>query len=168
MGLEDIIKQIKNVSKAEIKRVAPTDCNQIKEIIRTSNPIDLYEKMVAGYLTSLCAESMYPETFHLERDGLDYVGFEIEKGFIEVGIAANNLGSCMKGGKIMVKKAGSETGSSMASGEIIADEIKSVGNTIGGRITAKKVDSISRSQGAEILINGIKFKRSLLDRLFSK
>jgi hypothetical protein len=168
MRLEDIIKQIENVSKTEIKRVAPTDCNEIKEIIRTSNPTDPYEKMVAGYLTSLCAEYMYPETFHLERDNLDYVGFELEKGTIEVGIAATNLGSCMKGGKIVAMRAGSETGSSMAGGEIVADEIKSIGNTIGGRITAKKVDSISKAQGAEVYINGVKFKRSLLARLFGK
>ncbi len=165
MKLEDIIRQIKNVSKEEIKRVSPKDCQGIKEIIRTSNPVDLYEKMVAGYLTSLCAEYMHPETFHLERDGLDYVGFELEKGNIEVGTAANSFGSCMRGGKINAKKAGEETGASMTGGEIAAGEIKSIGNTIGGRITTKKVDKISRTQGADIFINGVKFKRSFLDRL---
>ncbi len=168
MNLEDIIKQIENVSKAEIRRVVPADYNQIKKIIQQSKPTDLYEKMVLGYLTSLCAEYMYPQTFQLEVDGLDYTGFELEKGNIETGAAGNMLGTCMRGGRIVTKKAGEETGSSMAGGEIIADEIKSIGNTIGGRIITKKVDKISKSQGAEILINGVKFKRGLLDRLLRK
>ncbi len=164
--LKDIIEQIENVSKEEIKRVAPSDCNGIKEIILTSYPQDLYEKMVVGYLTSLCAEYMHPETFHLERGDLDYVGFELAKGNIEVSTAANNLGTCMKGGQIVAEKAGDETGSSMIGGEIVADEIKSIGNTIGGKISTKKVDKISKNQGAEIFINGVKYKRGILDRLF--
>src|SRR3989304_8173936 len=164
MKFEDIIAQIENVSKAEIKRVAPGDCSEIRKIILSSDPQDPYEKMVAGYLTSLCAEYMHPETFRLERDNLDYIGFELEKGSIEVGTAGNMLGSCMKSGKIIAKKAGDETGSSMSGGEIFADEIRSIGNTIGGRIAARKVDTISRTQGAQIFINGIKFKRGLLER----
>ncbi len=71
MKFEDIIKQIENVSKAEIKRVAPGNCSEIKEIIFNSNPKGTYEKMVLGYLTSLCAEYMHPETFHIPQDGLD-------------------------------------------------------------------------------------------------
>jgi len=168
MRLEDIIAQIENVSKAEIKRVAPGDCSGIKEIILKSTPDDLYEKMVIGYLTSLCAEYMYPETFHLPLDGLDYIGFELERGIIEVEIAGNILGTCMKGGKIVAKKAGEEAGSSMSGGEIIADEITSIGNTIGGKISVNKVDNISKNQGAEIIINGARFKRSLFHRLFGK
>lgn len=168
MKLEDIIKQIENVSKAEIRRKAPKDCKEIKEIILRSKTEELYGKMVLGYLTSLCAEYMHPETFTLEKNYIDYVGFELEKGSIAVDIAGNMLGTCMKGGKIVAKKAGEETGSSMTGGEIIADEIKSIGNTIGGRIIAKKVEKISKNQGAEIFINGVRFKRSLLDRLFGK
>lgn len=33
MKLEDIIEQIENISKTEIKRVAHGDCGEIKEII---------------------------------------------------------------------------------------------------------------------------------------
>jgi len=168
MELEDIIKQIENVSKDEVKRVSPRDCNEIKEIISKSTPGDLYEKMVIGYLTSLCAECIYPETFHLPQNNLDYVGFELERGSIEVETAGNMLGTCMKGGRIVAKEAGDETGSSMTGGGIVADEIKSIGNTIGGRIITKKVDKISKDQGAEIFIGGVRFKRSLLDRLFGK
>ncbi len=168
MKLEDMIKQIRNVSKVEMKRVAPTDCGEIYEIIRSSNPTDPYEKMVVGYLTSLCAEYVHPETFHLERNKLDYVGFELEKGIIEVGTDGNNLGSCMKGGRIIAKKAGDETGSSMTGGEIEVDEIKSIGNTIGGRISTKKVEKISKAQGAEIFVNNMKFKRGFLDRLLGR
>lgn len=167
MRLEDIIKQIENVSKNEIKRAAPADCDGIKEIIIRSDPADLYEKMVIGYLTSICAECIYPGTFVLEKDNLDYVGFELEKGNIEVGAAGNMLGTCMKGGKIVAKKAGDETGKSMTGGEIIADSISSIGSTIGGRISTKNVNTISKNQGADIFINGIKFKRGLLDRLFN-
>jgi hypothetical protein len=168
MKLENIIQQIENVSKAEIKRVAPKDCGEIEEIIAESNPENLYEKMIIGYLTSLCAEYIYPETFHLPKNNLDYIGFELERGNIEVEIAGNMPGSCMKGGKIVAKKAGDETGSSMTGGEIIADTIKSIGNTIGGRIRTENVGKISKDQGAEIFISGRKFKRSLLDRLFGK
>lgn len=168
MELGDVTEQIENVSKTEIKRVAPKDCSGIKEIILKSNPKDMYEKMVIGYLTSLCAEYMYPESFHIERDDLDYIGFELERGSIEVGVAGDMLGSCMKGGKIIAQKAGEETGSSMAGGEIIAGEIKSIGSTIGGKISAEKVGSISKAQGAEIFIGGVRFKRSLLERLFEK
>jgi len=166
MRLEDIIKQIGNVSKKEIRRIAPM--GEIKTIIQVSDPVDVYEKMVLGYLTSICAEQMYPETFHIERDSLDYIGFELEKGSIEVKNAGNMLGSCMKGGKITAIRAGDETGASMTGGEIIADEIKSIGNTIGGRISAKRVDKLSKNQGAEIFINGVKYKRSLLDRLLGR
>lgn len=168
MKFEDIIKQIENVSKAEIKRVAPGNCSEIKEIIFKSNPKNPYEKMVLGYLTALCAEYMHPETFHIPQDGLDYIGFELDKGYIEVGIAGNMLGTCMRSGKIVAQKAGDETGSSMTGGEIIADEIKSIGNTIGGRINTEKAGKISRYQGAAIFIRGVKFKRSLLDRLLGK
>lgn len=168
MELTDIIVQIENVSKAEIKRIAPKTCSEIKEIISNSKPSNLYEKMVTGYLTSLCAEYMHPETFQLEQNDLDYTGFELERGTIEVETAGNMLGVCMKGGKIIAKRAGEETGSSMTGGEIIAGEIKSIGNTIGGRINVKKVDKISKTQGAEIFINGRRFKRSLLERLFGK
>src|SRR5574341_896098 len=110
MKLEDIIKRIENVSKAEIKRAAPEDFSAIKEIIESSNPQDMYEKMVLGYLTSLCAEYVHPETFHLEVKSLDYVGFELEKGSIEVEAAGDMLGACMRGGKIAAKRAGEETG----------------------------------------------------------
>lgn len=168
MELMDIIVQIGNVSKDEIKRIAPKTCSEIEEIISNSKPSDLYEKMVIGYLTSLCAEYMHPETFQLEQNDLDYTGFELERGTIEVETAGNMLGACMKGGKIVAKRAGEGTGSSMIGGEIIAEEIKSIGNTIGGKINVKKVDKISKSQGAEIFINGRRFKRSLLERLFGK
>ena len=168
MELTDIVEQIENVSKAEIKRVVPRDCSGIKEIISKSAPKDLYEKMIIGYLTSLCAEYTYPETFHLPQNNLDYVGFELERGNIEVETAGNMLGTCMKGGRIVTKKSGEETGSSMTGGEIIADEIKSIGNTIGGRISTEKVGKLSKDQGAEIFIRGVKFKRSLLGRLFGK
>lgn len=168
MELVDIIKQIENVSKAEIKRVAPTDCEDIKEIISKSATEELYEKMVLGYLTSICAEYIHPGTLHISRENLDYIGFELEKGHIEVGIAGNQLGTCMKGGKITAKRAGNETGSSMTGGEIIADEIKSIGNTIGGRINTKKAGNFAKNQGAEIFIDGVRFKRGLLDRLFGK
>ncbi len=168
MELEEIVRQIENVSKAEIKRVAPRDCMEIKEIIYKSAAGDMYEKMVIGYLTSLCAEYMEPEAFHIKQNNLDYVGFELERGSIEVETAGNMLGSCMKGGKIVAKKAGNETGSSMAGGEIIAGEIKSIGNTIGGKIRTEKAGSVSKAQGAEIFIGGVRFKRSFFDRLFGK
>ncbi|MCX9010273.1 MAG: hypothetical protein OIN66_04030 [Candidatus Methanoperedens sp.] len=168
MKLDDIIKQIENVSKPEIKRVAPADCSAIKEIIKRSNPQDMYEKMVLGYLTSLCAEYMHPETFHLEVNSLDYTGFELERGCIEIDTAGDMLGACMRGGKIVAKRAGEETGSGMAGGEIVADEIKSIGNTIGGRITAKKVGRVSKAQGAEVFINSVRFKLGLFERLFGK
>lgn len=162
----DIIAYIEIVSKAEVKRVAPKDCGGIKEIISKSNPKGMYEKMVIGYLTSLCAEYMYPETFRIERNDLDYIGFELERGSIEVEVAGDMLGACMKGGKIVAQRAGDEVGSSMAGGEIVAGEVKSIGNTIGGRISTEKAGSISKEQGAEIFTGGKKFKRSLLDRLF--
>ncbi|MCX9080958.1 MAG: hypothetical protein OIN83_02050 [Candidatus Methanoperedens sp.] len=168
MKLEDIIKQIAHVSKAEIKKIAPADCDEIKYLILESKPGSIYEKMVLGYLTSICAECMYPRIFHLFRNDLDYIGFELEKGEIIVEIAGIMLGTCMKGGKIEVKKAGDETGSSMNGGEIIADEIKSIGNTIKGKIVAGQVGKISRNQGAQIFINGVIFKRSFLDRLLGK
>ncbi|MDO9096953.1 MAG: hypothetical protein Q7U60_02370 [Candidatus Methanoperedens sp.] len=168
MKFEDIIKQIENVSKAEIRRVAPGNCSEIKEIIFNSNSKDPYEKMALGYLTSICAEYMYPDTYHIPQDGLDYIGFELDKGNIMVGTADNMLGTCMRSGRIVAQKAGDETGKSMTGGEIIADEIKSIGNTIGGRINTKKAGKIAKDQGAEILINGVRFKRSLLDRLFGK
>jgi len=168
MELEGIIKQIENVSKAEVKRIAPKDCAAIKEIILKSNPKELYEKMVIGYLTSLCAEYMHPETFRLSKNNLDYIGFELEKGNIEVEIAGNMLGACMKGGKIIAQKGGEGTGSSMTGGEILAGEVKSIGNTIGGRISADKAGSISKAQGAEIFIGGVRFKRTLFDKLLGK
>jgi len=168
MELEEIIKQIANVSKVEIKRVAPKECEEIKSLILKSTPGDLYEKMVLGYLTSICAECMYPETFHIRQNDLDYIGFELEKGTIEVEAAGKMFGTCMKGGKIKAKKAGDETGSSMNGGEIIADEIMSIGNTIKGKIIAGKVGKISKNQGAEIIVNGAKYKKSLLDRLLGK
>ncbi|PWB49336.1 MAG: hypothetical protein C3F06_14390 [Candidatus Methanoperedenaceae archaeon] len=168
MELKEIIKQIANVSKVEIKRVAPKDCEEIKDLILRSTPDDPYEKMVVGYLTSICAECMNPDTFHLRRNNLDYIGFELEKGTIETGTAGKMLGTCMKGGKIKVNKAGGETGSSMNGGEIIADEIMGIGNTLKGKIIAGKVGTISKNQGAEIIINGVKYKRSLLDRLLGK
>ena len=168
MRLEDIIRNIENVGKKEIKRVAPEDLQEIKDLIQSSKPTDPYEKMIVGYLTSICAEYMHPESFHIENEDLDYIGFELEKGSIDVKIAGNMLGSCMKGGKIVAIKAGDETGASMTGGEIISDEIKSIGNTIGGRILTKKVDKISKTQGAQIIINGLKFKRSLFDRLLGR
>lgn len=165
MRLEDIIAKIGNVSKIEVKKVAPANSRDINDIIKQSIPRGVYEKMVLGYLTSLCAEYMYPGTYHLEANDLDYVGFELEKGTIQVETAGNNLGSCMKSGKIIAKKAGDETGSSMADGEIVADEIKSIGNTIGGKISANKVNRILKDQGAEIFIKGKKFSRGILSRL---
>ncbi len=116
----------------------------------------------------LCAECMYPETFFIPKDNLDYIGFELERGNIEVGAAGNMLGACMRNGKIIAQKAGDETGKSMTGGEIIAGEIKSIGDTIGGRIITKKAGKIAKKQGAQILINGVIFKRGLLDRLFGK
>jgi len=166
--LEELIAKIEKVSKSEVKKIAPTNCREINNMIKGSFPRSPYEKMVLGYLTSLCAEYMYPGTFHLEANELDYVGFELDRGSIEVEIAGNNLGSCMRSGKITARKAGNETGSSMAGGEIIADEIKSIGNTIGGKICTKKVHSISKNQGAQIFIKGIKFKRGFLDRLLGR
>ncbi|MDD5616725.1 MAG: hypothetical protein PHH85_11040 [Candidatus Methanoperedens sp.] len=168
MRLEELIAKIQNVSKSEVKKVAPTNCRDINNIIKESFPRSPYEKMVLGYLTSLCAEYMYPGAFHLETNELDYVGFELERGSIEVEMAGNNLGSCMRSGTITARKTGDETGSSMAGGEIIADEIKSIGNTIGGKICAKKVHKISKNQGAHILIKGVKFKRGFLDRLLGR
>ena len=35
-----------------------------------------------------------------------YIGFELDKGYIEVGTAGNMLGTCMKSGKIVAQKAG--------------------------------------------------------------
>ncbi|MCZ7382152.1 MAG: hypothetical protein O8C64_11370 [Candidatus Methanoperedens sp.] len=168
MELEDIIIQIGNVSKAEIKRVAPKDCSELKNIIFNSNPGDTYRKMVLGYLTSICAECMYPETFQIPKDNFDYIGFELEMGNIEVGSAGNMLGTCMRNGKIIARKAEEDVGKSMTGGDIIADEIKSIGETIGGKITTKKAGKIAKGQGAQIFINGVMFKRSLLDRLFGK
>ncbi len=71
----------------------------------------------------------------------------------------------MKGGRISAKSAGDDTGSSMIGGEINADEIKSIGNTIHGRITTRSAGNISKNQGAEIIINGKRYKRDLHDRL---
>jgi hypothetical protein len=168
MELEDIIEQIGNVSKAEIKRVAPKDCSEIKKIILNSNPNDPYRKMVLGYLTSLCAECMYPETLQIKKDSLDYIGFELDRGNIEVGAAGNMLGTCMRNGKIVARMAGDDTGKSMVGGEIIADKIKSIGETIGGKIITKNAEKIAKKQGAQIFINGVIFKRRLVDRLFGK
>jgi hypothetical protein len=168
MELEDIIEKIGNVSKAEIKRVAPKDCGEIKNIIFNSDPGDTYRKMVLGYLTSICAECMYPETLQIPKDDIDYIGFELERGNIEVGSAGNMLGTCMRNGKIIALKAGDDVGKSMIGGDIIADEIMSIGDTIGGRITTKKAGKIAKRQGAQIFINGRRFKRGLLVRLFGK
>lgn len=168
MELEDIINKIQNVSKEEIKRVAPDNCNDIKEMILRSEPSDPYEKMVVGYLTSLCAEYIHPETLSIEKDELDYVGFELDGGSIEITKAGNMLGTCMRNGKIVAGKAGDETGKSMAGGVIVVPEIKSIGNTIGGRIETEKVEKVSKDQGAEIFIRGTRFRRSLLDRLLGR
>ena len=168
MKLEELIAKIENVSKSEVKRYAPKNCRDINNMIKESLPRSPYEKMVLGYLTSLCAEYMYPGTFYLKANDLDYIGFELEKGSIEVEIAGDKMGSCMRSGKITARKAGDETGSSMVGGEIIVDEIKSIGNTIGGKICTKKVQRISKNQGALIFIKGVKFKRSFLDRLLGR
>lgn len=165
MRLEEIITKIEIVSKSEVKKVAPANSRDIHDIIKRADPRGPYEKMVLGYLTSLCAEYMYPGTFQLDENDLDYVGFELDRGIIEVGTAGNKLGSCMRSGKIVAKKAGEGTGSGMLGGEIDADEIKSIGNTIGGKISTKKVHHISKDQGAEIIIKGKKFKRGFLDGL---
>ncbi len=166
--LEELIAKIENVSKSEVKKAAPANGRDIHTIIKESFPRGPYDKMVLGYLTSLCAEYMYPGIFQLDENGLDYVGFELEKGTIEVEIAGNNLGSCMRSGKIIAKKAGDDTGSSMLGGEIDADEIKSIGNTLGGKINAKKVHNISKDQGAQIFIKGVKYKRGFLDSLLGR
>jgi len=168
MMLEELIAKIENVSKSEVKKAAPADARDIHIIIRESVPRGPYDKMVLGYLTSLCAEHMYPGTFELDVNDLDYVGFELEKGIITVEVAGSNLGSCMKGGKIIAKKAGDETGSSMTGGEIDADEIKSIGNTIGGKINVKKVHGISKNQGAQIFVKGVKYKRGFLSGLLGR
>ena len=168
MMLEELIAKIENVSKSEVKKAVPVDTRDILPIIRGAVPRGPYDKMVLGYLTSLYAEYMYPGTFELDVNGLDYVGFELEKGIIAVEVAGDKLGSCMRGGKIIAKKAGEETGSSMAGGEIDADEIKSIGNTIGGKINVKKVHKISKDQGAQIFIKGVRYKRGLLDRLMGR
>jgi hypothetical protein len=168
MNFEEILKQIQNVSKKEIKRAVPSEINQIKEIILESNPRDVYEKMVLGYLTSICAEYMSPDSFILERNDLDYVGFELEGGNIEVETVGDMLGSCMKSGKIIVQKAGNETGKSMTGGEITAKEIKSIGSTIGGKISTEKADKISRYQGAEIIVKGARYKHSFIERILGK
>ena len=168
MRLEDIIAQLGSVSKDQVRLFAPPTCRDIKDIILKSNPTDLYEKIVVGYLTSLCAENIYPVAFNLELDNLDYVGLELNRGIIEVGIAGNMLGSCMKGGKIIAKKAGDEMGSAMAGGEIVADEVKSIGNTLGGKIYTKKVGKVAKAQRAEIFVNGVKFRRGLIDRLLGR
>jgi hypothetical protein len=168
MMLEELIAKIQNVSKSEVKKAAPADTRDIHVIIRESVPRGPYDKMVLGYLTSICAEHMYPGTFELDVNELDYVGFELERGIIEVEVAGDKLGSCMRAGKINAKKAGDETGSSMVGGEIEADEIKSIGNTLGGKINTKKVHKISKDQGAEVYIKGVKFKRGLLDSLLGR
>ncbi len=168
MKLEDIITKIEHISKKEIKRVAPKDFNAIKRIIMDSTPASPYEKMVLGYLTSICAEYMFPEVLTIEKENLDYVGFELDKGNIEVKIAGDMLGTCMRQGRIVAKSAGYETGKSMTGGEIIASEIKSIGNTIGGVIRAEKVGKISKTQGAKIYIGNAKYKRGLLDRLLGR
>ncbi len=103
MEFEDIIEQIENVSKAEIKRVAPKECSEIKNIIFNSNPHDPYRKMVLGYLTSLCAECTYPEPLQIPKENLDYIGFELDRGNIEVGAAGNMLGTCMRNGKVIAQ-----------------------------------------------------------------
>lgn len=168
MKLEDIIKKIEHISKEEIKRVAPKDCGAIKQIIMDSTPTNPYEKMVLGYLTAICAEYMFPEVLHIEKENLDYIGFELDKGSIEVGTAGDMLGTCMRQGRIVAKSAGYETGKSMTGGEIIASEIKSIGNTIGGVIRAEKIGRISKTQGAKIYISDVKYKRSLFDRLLGR
>ncbi|MBU3966990.1 MAG: hypothetical protein KKG76_06425 [Euryarchaeota archaeon] len=168
MMLEELIAKIENVSKSEVKKAAPSDARDIHQIIMESVPRGPHDKMVLGYLTSLCAERMYPGTFELDVNGLDYIGFELEKGIIAVEVAGDNLGSCMRHGKIIAKKVGDETGSSMVGGEIDADEINSIGNTLGGKINVKKVHTISKDQGAEIFIKGVKFKRGFLDRLLGR
>jgi hypothetical protein len=129
MMLEELIAKIENVSKSEVKKAAPTDSRDIHHIIMESVPRGPYDKMVLGYLTSLCAENMYPGTFELDVNGLDYVGFELEKGIISVEVAGDNMGSCMRHGKINVKK----------------------------------VHKISKDQGAQIYIKGVRYKRGLVD-----
>ncbi len=52
-------------------------------------------------------------------------------------------------------------------------EVETAGNMLGtcmksGRIAAQKAGKIAKDQGAVILINGVRFKRGLLDRLFGK
>lgn len=71
--LEEIIKQIGNVSKVEIKRVAPKECEEIKSLVLKSTPDDFYEKMVPGYLTSICPECMHSDAFHLQRNDLEII-----------------------------------------------------------------------------------------------
>ena len=165
MRLDEIIEKIENVSKSEVKKVVPANSRDLNDMIKQLIPRGPYEKMILGYLTSLCAEYMYPGTYHLEANDLDYVGFELEKGIIQVETAGDKLGSCMKSGKIIVKKAGEDAGSSMTDGEIVADEIQSIGNTIGGKIHANKVHKISKDQGAEIYIKGKKYGQGILSKL---
>lgn len=167
MDFDAIIQKLDFPNKGNIKKYAPASPEALKELINQADPNgDQIKKIVLGYLTTLCAEYLDPQPFILDRTGIDYVGIEIEKGTIIVkGSAGNNTGTTMKGGKIIVEgRAGINTGKSMRGGEIIASEIESIGNTLGGRINAEKVHGIAPKQGAEIYIDGKRYRPGFLKR----
>jgi glutamate synthase domain-containing protein 3 len=165
-GFEDVLQKIEFIGKKEVSDCAPEDTKALLEIIHTARPRDEWaEQMVLGYLTTLCAERMHPEPLVLEEK-IDFVGVELEKGHIIIkGDAGRGVGTTMRGGRITIEgSAGADTGKSMTGGEIEAERIESLGNTLGGVIRAKEIGKMDKNQGAEIYIEGKKYRKGFFSR----
>ncbi len=166
MEFEEITEKIDFISKNRIKNIAPDSPAELARIIEKARPTSWREKIILGYLTSLAAEYSHPQPLKIKRKDLDYLGIEMETGTLRVGGAGIGTGTTMKGGTIVVQgKTGSETGKGMQGGKIHAEEIESIANTLGGKIITKKAGKIDKHQGAEIYINGKKYKKTIRDRI---
>ena len=161
MNFENLLDKLEFIKKKEVCELAPRDTKELLEIIHSAKPKDEWaERMVLGYLTTICAEYMHPDPLIIEGK-LDFIGTELEKGHIIVrGDAGSGAGTAMRGGKITIGgNAGENTCKSMLGGELEAETIESLANTLHGVVKEKKINKIEKKQGADIYINGKKYKK---------
>lgn len=164
MDFNGLLERIDFINKAGIRNAAGED---VERLITIAMPVSQREKMVLGYLTTLCAEKNNPAECIITRSGIDYAGIELESGTLVIrGDAGDGAGTTMKGGKLIIDgNAGIDTGRSMSGGEIRAREIRGIGPTLGGRIYAQKVGSVAPGQRAKIFVAGKEYKTGILGRL---
>ncbi|HIH44020.1 MAG TPA: hypothetical protein HA257_02740 [Candidatus Methanoperedenaceae archaeon] len=168
MDFEGLLERLDFISKAGIRSAAGDDVEgMIADAKPDAKPSSQREKMVLGYLTTICAEKNDPAECVITRSGIDYAGIELERGTLVIrGDAGDRAGTTMKGGKLIIDgSAGVDTGRSMSGGEIHAKEIRGIGPTLGGRIYAEKAGSVAPGQKARIFIAGKPLKTGILGRL---